>query len=121
MVVAKAKGPEKKGTTKAQRFFRACLSCARQTKASFVPWCLCGSRLLSFLRQSALRERWRYFPTVIAFQQLANTVLPLCCTTSNWMVFDSCLAADVIQCDNKFGFWRCPEVGDYPLFLIVLV
>lgn len=35
--------------------------------------------------------------TDATFQQLVNKVLPGCGTASNWMVFDSCPAADVIQ------------------------
>ena len=39
--------------TKTQSFFRAGSSSARQAKkSSFVPSCLCGSKLLCFLRQS---------------------------------------------------------------------
>ncbi len=49
-----AKAPEKKGTTKTPRhkvFFQAGSGYARQTKkASFVPWCLCGSTLFCFLQ-----------------------------------------------------------------------
>ena len=45
------KGPEKKGTTKARRHkvFLGLPQLREQTKkASFVPSCLCGSRLLCF-------------------------------------------------------------------------
>ena len=46
---AVAKDPEKKGTTKTRSFFCACLGYARQAKkSSFVPSCLCGSRLFTF-------------------------------------------------------------------------
>ena len=54
-----AKGPEKKGTTKTRRHkvFSVLVwaTLGRQKKSSFVPSCLCGSRLFTFC-DTLLRE-----------------------------------------------------------------